>query len=70
MMSGIDLPHRTVRANIAEAVDLIVHIERCQGRRAVSAVLGVGNYDSDNDRYELYTLIGKESDDQKAVVRF
>jgi len=70
MMSGIDLPHRTVRANIAEAVHLIVHIQRCQGRRAVSAVLRVGNYDSDNDRYELYTLIGKESDDQKAVVRF
>jgi pilus assembly protein CpaF len=28
MMSGVEIPHRTVRGNIADALDYLVHIER------------------------------------------
>ena len=44
MMAGIELPHRTVRANIADALDLIVHIERRNGKRYVNEVLRVKGY--------------------------
>ena len=53
MMAGIDLPHRTVRANIADALDLVVHVERRQGKRYVNEVLRVKSYQPSEDRYEL-----------------
>ena len=62
MMAGIDLPHRTVRANIGEALDLIVHVERRQGKRFVNEVLRVKGYDPGEDRYELETVYTRRSD--------
>jgi pilus assembly protein CpaF len=53
MMAGIELPHRTVCANIAEALDILVHIERRKGKRIVTQVLRVEGYDSALDRYQL-----------------
>jgi pilus assembly protein CpaF len=45
-----------VRSNIAEALNLIVHIERRQGRRVVSEVLRIVRYDPDEDRFALEAL--------------
>ncbi len=59
MMAGIELPHRTVRANIADALDLIVHIERRNGKRYVNEVLRVKGYEPSEDRYELQTIYTK-----------
>ena len=53
MMAGIDLPHRMVRADIGEALNLIVHIDRRSGKRFVNEVLRVKGYDATEDRYEL-----------------
>jgi pilus assembly protein CpaF len=33
LLSGVDLPYRAVRSNIAEALNLLVHIDRRNGRR-------------------------------------
>src|SRR5262249_16927450 len=44
LMSGIELPHTTVRANIADALHLVVHIGRLrqpQGRRCVIQLVRV-----------------------------
>jgi len=60
MMSGIELPHRTVRTNIGDALDLLVHIERRQGKRCVTEVLRVRGYDALEDRYELETIYGRD----------
>ena len=56
MMAGIDLPHRTVRANIADALDLIVHIERRNGKRYVDDLVRVKGYDPSEDKYDLETI--------------
>src|SRR5262249_49736918 len=67
MMSGIELPHRVVRANIAEALQLLVHLERWQGTRAVTEIIKVNGYDPSEDKYDLETLylkprhVGSES---------
>ena len=59
MMSGIDLPHGAVRTNIAEALYLLVHLERWQGIRTVTEVLRVVGYDAQQNRYELETIYSK-----------
>ena len=56
MMAGIELPHQAVRSNIAEALNLIVHLDRRSGQRYVTEVLSVRGYDPAKDRYELETL--------------
>jgi len=56
MMAGIELPHRTVRANIGEALNYMVHIERRQGIRRVAEVVGVLGYEAQEDHYELQPL--------------
>jgi pilus assembly protein CpaF len=56
MMAGLELPHRTVRTNIGDAIQILVHIERRHGKRFVSEVLRVGRYDAGHDLYELETI--------------
>jgi Flp pilus assembly CpaF family ATPase len=56
MMAGIELPHRTVRRNIADALDLAVHVERRRGKRFVKEVIRVNGYDSAGDQYDLETI--------------
>jgi pilus assembly protein CpaF len=53
-MAGIDLPPRAIAGNVAEAVQLIVHIERrTDGLRRVTEILQIDSYDAERDRYEL-----------------
>jgi pilus assembly protein CpaF len=61
LMAGIDLPHKTVRSNIADALDLVVYIERFRGKRFVREVIRVQGYDPSNDRYQLETIFEREN---------
>ena len=47
---------RAIRSNIGDAVNLLVHIERRQGRRVVTQVYEVQSYDPALDRYNLEQL--------------
>jgi pilus assembly protein CpaF len=60
LMSGIDLPYRALRANIADALHLLVHIERRDGQRRVTQVYGVCGYDSALDRYDLEVMYERQ----------
>src|SRR5262249_6272812 len=53
MMSGIELPHKAVRSQIADGVHLLVHMGRRDGRRIVTEALTVKGYDANFDRYDL-----------------
>lgn len=53
LQSGMELPYRAIKSNIADSLDLVVHLERRPGKRLVSEVLGVRSYDPENDRYEF-----------------
>jgi pilus assembly protein CpaF len=53
LMSGIELPYAAIRANIAEALNLIVHIERRQGRRFVTEVIEIERYVPADDRFQF-----------------
>ena len=54
--SDVEMPHSVTRANIGEAIDLLVHLARRNGKRVVTEILRVKNYDTQKDRYELETL--------------
>lgn len=61
LLAGIELPYKAIRSNIAEALSLIVHIERRGGRRAVTEILRIKRYDPVEDRYDLEPLYQRES---------
>ena len=60
MMSGVELPHKAVRSQIGDALHLLVHIERRQGKRYVTEVLRIKGYDPAEDRYDLETVYEQE----------
>ena len=59
VQSGIELPYQAVRIQIAEAVDLVLHLGRDRGRRAVQELIRVGRYDAGQDRYETAVLFSR-----------
>ncbi len=52
-MSGVELPHKAVRSQIADGLHLLVHLERRQEKRVVTQVFAVKAYDAILDRYDL-----------------
>jgi type IV secretion system protein TrbE len=60
LQSNVELPYRAIKSNIAESLNLLVHIERRPGTRFVSEVLEIVGYNSDTDRYELKQLFARE----------
>jgi pilus assembly protein CpaF len=60
LQSGIEIPYRAVRTNIAEALDFVVHIERRQGRRFVTEIFAIKGYDAALDRFQLEPVYARE----------
>ena len=56
LQSGVELPHRAVRSNIANAVDLLLHIARVRGKRVLVEVLEIASYDREGDEYTFNTF--------------
>jgi pilus assembly protein CpaF len=56
LQSGIELPHRAIMANIASAVDLLVHIGRTKGQRVVSEIVAMRGFDNEKNEYRLDAL--------------
>jgi Flp pilus assembly CpaF family ATPase len=53
LQSGIEIPYRAIKTNIADSLDIIVQIARRPGIRFVSEVLEIQAYDPETDRYDL-----------------
>lgn len=51
LQSGVELPYRSVKINVGDSVNVIVHLERRPGRRFVSEVVEIHGYDPDRDEY-------------------
>jgi pilus assembly protein CpaF len=56
LQSAIELPHRAIMANIASAVDLLVHIGRTKGQRAVSEIVAMRGFDNERNECKLEAL--------------
>jgi pilus assembly protein CpaF len=56
LQSGVELPYRAVKTNIADSLNIILQIERRSGVRYVSEVLEIRAYDPESDRYDLRSV--------------
>lgn len=56
LQSGVDLPYRAIKTNIADSVNVIVQIERRSGRRYISEVLEINSYDPGADLFDYCAL--------------
>jgi pilus assembly protein CpaF len=53
LQSGIELPYKAIKANIADSIHVLVHIERRHAKRFVSEVLELTSYSPTEDHYTL-----------------
>ena len=62
LQAGLDIPHRAIQSQIADSVQVLVHIERQAargphqentGQRRVSQVIEIEGYDPEADRFRL-----------------
>jgi pilus assembly protein CpaF len=54
--SGLQMPYRAIKANIAETLNMVVQIERKAGKRFVSEVLDIAGYAAETDHYNFHQL--------------
>jgi pilus assembly protein CpaF len=52
LQSGVELPYRAVKTNIADSLNVVVQVERRPGRRYISEVLEINSYDPDADLFD------------------
>jgi hypothetical protein len=52
LQSGVELPYRAIKTNIADSLNVVVHVERRPGRRYISEVLFINGYDPETDLFD------------------
>jgi len=56
LQSGVELPYRSVKANLADSLNIVVQVERRPGRRFISEVLTLNSYDPDADLFDYCSV--------------
>ena len=62
LQSGVDLPYRAIKTNIADSLGVVVHTERRPGRRYVSEILEINGYDPDADLFDYGAVFVSRKD--------
>ena len=68
LQSNVELPYRAIKSNIADSLNLLVHIERRPGQRFVSEALEISGYNTETEGYKLNQIFhwkDYNSDDRK-----
>jgi pilus assembly protein CpaF len=58
--SGIELPYRAIKSNIADSLHAVVQMERRPGRRYISEVLEINSYDPDADLFDYRSIYQRQ----------
>lgn len=61
LQSGIPLPYRAIKNNIADCINLILQIGWRDGKRVVLEVLEIAGYDHDQDRFSFVPVYTYEA---------
>src|SRR6202011_2900617 len=56
LQSGVEIPYRAIKTNIADSLNIIIQIERRPGLRFVSDVVEISGYNPETDRYDLHVV--------------
>lgn len=62
LQSGVELPYRAIKTNIADSLNIIVQMQRGPGARFVSEVLEIRGYDAEADQYSLHPIYIRRPD--------
>jgi pilus assembly protein CpaF len=62
LQSGVELPYRAIKTNIADSLNIIVQMQRRPGARFVSEVLEIRGYDAEADQYSLHPIYIRRPD--------
>jgi len=68
LQSGIEIPFRSIKANIAESVNVIIHLERRPGHRFVSEVLEICSYSPDDDTFKCLPIYQRTQGSETANI--
>jgi Flp pilus assembly CpaF family ATPase len=60
LQSGVELPYRAIKTNIADSLNVIVHLERRPGSRCISEVVELRGYNPDADLFNYCAIFRKE----------
>jgi pilus assembly protein CpaF len=56
LQSGIELPYRAIKSNIADSLNILIQLERSRGKRFISEVIEIREYNLEADRYDLSSV--------------
>jgi pilus assembly protein CpaF len=56
LQSGVELPYRAIKANVAKSLNILVHVDRRPGARFVSEVSAILGYEAEADIYHLESI--------------
>ena len=59
LQSGVEMPYRAIKTNIADSLNIIIQIERHPGTRFVSEVLEIRGYNPETEHYELRCIYAR-----------
>jgi pilus assembly protein CpaF len=60
LQSGVELPYRAIKTNIADSLNAVVHIERRSGSRFISEVVELHGYNPDTDLFNYCEVFRKQ----------
>ena len=60
LQSGVEIPFRSVKSNIADSLQVVIQLERRPGRRYISDVLEINSYDPDADLFDYCAIYQRQ----------
>jgi pilus assembly protein CpaF len=69
LQSGIELPYRAIKTNIADSLNVVIQIERRAGLRFISEVLEIDSFDADNDLYSFHSVYVREQSNHENGIK-
>ena len=60
LQSGVEIPHRAIQAQIADALDLLLYIERRHGNRYVAELAELRGYNPQTDTYNIVNVYERD----------
>lgn len=56
LQAGVEMPYGAIRRGIADAIDLVLHLERRNGRRVLTQLMRVAGLSADETRFSVEAL--------------
>jgi len=60
LQSGVEIPFRSVKSNIADSLHVVIQLERRPGRRYISEVMEIKSYDPDADLFDYCAIYQRQ----------